>query len=326
MKKSICLIILLFLFTSVYSADLKFDGSNKIKTGSLVKGLILDMPLQEPYTEAGSDLITNGGFDTDSDWAKGTGWTIAAGVASNNGSEGYLNQTPVITTGHTYRMKYTITSYTSGSVRCQTYNDGGTYRSATGTYIEDVTVGADDTNYIAFYSNNFIGSIDNVVVKELDATTKDRTPYGNDGTVSGATVGSDYADFDGTNDLITVGNVGTTAKTLSFWINLDSTTESILEETDDVGVSVSSGTMSYGSWDNCFIDGVDTDTITTGFHNVILTSTTNVDVSALRLGLVNTTYLDGQINGLKTYNRALSQEEKTLLYESYRPYFIMSGE
>jgi len=30
----------------------------------------------------GAELVTNGGFDTDSDWSKGTGWTISGGQAS----------------------------------------------------------------------------------------------------------------------------------------------------------------------------------------------------------------------------------------------------
>jgi hypothetical protein len=29
-------------------------------------------------------LVTNGTFDTDTNWTKGTGWTIAAGVASKS--------------------------------------------------------------------------------------------------------------------------------------------------------------------------------------------------------------------------------------------------
>jgi len=108
--------------------------------------------------------------------------------------------------------------------------------------------------------------------------------------------------FDGTDDIITVGNVGTTAKTLSFWMNPVSTTESILEETDDVGVSISTGTMTYPSWDNCYVNGVDTDTATTGWHHIVLTSTTNVDVSAFRLGLVDATYFEGELAEVKANN------------------------
>ena len=33
----------------------------------------------KPTPTYGSELVTNGGFDTDSDWTKGTGWTIGVG-------------------------------------------------------------------------------------------------------------------------------------------------------------------------------------------------------------------------------------------------------
>ena len=31
----------------------------------------------------GTELVTNGDFSSDSDWTKGTGWSIAGGVASH---------------------------------------------------------------------------------------------------------------------------------------------------------------------------------------------------------------------------------------------------
>ena len=36
-------------------------------------------------TPTGSELVINGTFDTDSDWSKGTGWTISGGVATHTG-------------------------------------------------------------------------------------------------------------------------------------------------------------------------------------------------------------------------------------------------
>jgi hypothetical protein len=39
-------------------------------------------------TLAGTELITNGGFDVDANWTKGAGWTIASGVASITSSAG----------------------------------------------------------------------------------------------------------------------------------------------------------------------------------------------------------------------------------------------
>lgn len=37
-----------------------------------------------------AEFIVNGGFATDTDWTKGAGWTIAAGVAANSGTSGTL--------------------------------------------------------------------------------------------------------------------------------------------------------------------------------------------------------------------------------------------
>ena len=127
----------------------------------------------------------------------------------------------------------------------------------------------------------------------------DRSRWGNHGTYTNITdvqlpSGLWVRTFNGSSSIIDCGDLGV-ARALCFWFNPDSTTESILEEIDDVGVTISGGTMVYGSWDNCFVDGVDTDTVTTGWHFIVLTSTTDVDVSALRLGLVNTTYFTGDI-------------------------------
>jgi len=54
-----------------------------------------------PIQTTSDNLVTNGTFDTDSDWSKGTGWTIANGVATHDGSASfaYLQQNNV-NTGH----------------------------------------------------------------------------------------------------------------------------------------------------------------------------------------------------------------------------------
>ena len=54
-----------------------------------------------PAQTTSDNLVTNGGFDTDSDWSKGTGWTIANGVATSTGTAGfaYLGQN-ISNTGH----------------------------------------------------------------------------------------------------------------------------------------------------------------------------------------------------------------------------------
>jgi len=111
------------------------------------------------------------------------------------------------------------------------------------------------------------------------------------------------------------------ARSLLFWLNPDSLTESILEETAAVGVSINAGTMVYGSWDNCFIDAVDTDTITAGWHLVAITSTTDVVVSAFRVGLVNVTYLDGKVWNPRLFRYEISAGQINKFFEAERRFF-----
>lgn len=132
--------------------------------------------------------------------------------------------------------------------------------------------------------------------KSVDAYKHTCTPSGT--TKFWTPTGWDLA---GGDEMITIGNIGTSIKTLEFWIDPETTTQSILEEIDNVGVTVAGGTMLYGSWDDCFIDGVNTDTITAAFHQVTLTSTANVDMSAFRFGLVNVTNLDGRVGEIRAY-------------------------
>lgn len=105
----------------------------------------------------------------------------------------------------------------------------------------------------------------------------------------------------GVDEIVTIGNIGATIKTLEFWFYPDSTTESILEETDNVGVTCADDAMVYDSWDDCFVNGVNTDAITAAWQQITLTSTTNVDMSAFRFGLVDATYLDGLVGEIRAY-------------------------
>ncbi len=54
----------------------------------------------------GSEEVTNGTFDTDSDWTKGAGWTISGGVVDYDGTGGtsFLQQTLNWTNGVTYQL------------------------------------------------------------------------------------------------------------------------------------------------------------------------------------------------------------------------------
>ena len=64
----------------------------------------------------GAELVTNGGFDTASDWTLGTGWTISGGVASHSGTAGNLDQAINIVVGQTYEVTVEVSNYVTGNL------------------------------------------------------------------------------------------------------------------------------------------------------------------------------------------------------------------
>jgi len=118
----------------------------------------------------GPELVVNGGFDSDSDWTKGDGWSIANGVATSDGSQSSssaLQAVDILTIGTTYEVTFTVVSRSAGSITARLGTSGvGTTRTATGTYRELITcAGTDDVRMTA--SNDFVGSIDSVSVREM---------------------------------------------------------------------------------------------------------------------------------------------------------------
>ena len=116
----------------------------------------------------GSELVTNGGFDTDSNWTKGTGWSVSNGKAVvASGEDGSTLSQDVSVVGKINKVTFTISDYTgSGFVRLRTgdasqvqdFNANGTYT----IYVKPTTA----TFSFARYMNGTL-SIDNVSVKEI---------------------------------------------------------------------------------------------------------------------------------------------------------------
>ena len=123
----------------------------------------------KPVQSFGSELITNGTFDTDSDWNKGSGWTIENGVASSDGvsSNSNLNTTFAFYSGSLQvKMNISVTNYVSGTLRIYLSSTVSAEITANGEYTFNTT--ADRTDGKLFLKSvNFIGSIDNVSVKEV---------------------------------------------------------------------------------------------------------------------------------------------------------------
>ena len=63
------------------------------------------------------NLVVNGTFDTDSDWNKGTGWSISGGKATVTNSTVASIYQDVLDTSKIYKATFEITDITSGSLR-----------------------------------------------------------------------------------------------------------------------------------------------------------------------------------------------------------------
>ena len=124
---------------------------------------------QKPVPIYGPELVTNGDFATDSDWSKGTGWTISGGTASfNGGADAAISQSSVVTSGTEYKVLFTISDLTtSGSLQLRFGSTGSVDKTINknGTYYFHLT--ADGTTLYFRAISGFNGSIDNVSVQEV---------------------------------------------------------------------------------------------------------------------------------------------------------------
>jgi hypothetical protein len=160
----------------VIDADFDFTrGSSATRVNE--QGLIEDVQILSgelvqngDFEQIGSELITNGTFDTDTDWTKGTGWNIANGKASNDGSvsgnDYLINSASTSIVGKTYKVVFTISDYVQGSLRVRAGQASSTYINANGTYTQYQVSTSTETVRVQA-RDNFIGSIDNVSVKEV---------------------------------------------------------------------------------------------------------------------------------------------------------------
>jgi hypothetical protein len=151
-----------------------------------------------------SELVTNGGFDTDSDWTNSTSsgsgatnWTIASGVATSSSSAGYMIQAKG-TVGTMITITYEITSYTSGDLFCVfgSGSPGLLIKTNTSIGTHSITGMVTDNSDVGFYSLGIL-SIDNISIRattelitngDFETVTDGSVGYDNeDGTVDGWT-------------------------------------------------------------------------------------------------------------------------------------------
>lgn len=93
-----------------------------------------------------ANLFVNPGFGADTDWTKGTGWSIAGGAAVKAaGTAASIWQAPTLAAGAAVRFAWTVLAYVAGSVRptiTGTTTAAGTFVSADGRFTQTVTAPA----------------------------------------------------------------------------------------------------------------------------------------------------------------------------------------
>jgi hypothetical protein len=190
------------------------EGSTATRAAETLTVPSANLPWPTPRV-IGPELVTNGTFDTDSDWTKGTGWTISGGEATHSaGASSAINQTSNITSGGVYRVTVTISGRTSGSLYWRlgdTTNIG--IMSSNGTVTQYLLGQATGTYLGLFGDASFDGTIDNISVREIDPLAvsiqmEGRMTYADENNSSQAIYAHWYADVDNYIRLALNTNVG----------------------------------------------------------------------------------------------------------------------
>lgn len=133
--------------------------------------LALGHGARRPAHDLGAEYAANPGFDSDTVWIKGNGWTIAGGVATHAaGQQGALRLVFPVVAGARYRCTFTVTAWSAGNVRARFSGGGltdGTNRAAVGTYTEDLVAAVGCTEFSLLGEIAFAGSVDNVSVRRV---------------------------------------------------------------------------------------------------------------------------------------------------------------
>ena len=116
------------------------------------------------------EKVVNGDFATDTDWTKGTGWTIGGGslnvdVSSWSGSTQIL---PIDVSGVMFNVTYEIIENNSGSSLLMYIGDGNTVNIPRTVGIHSVSlIGYTSNNVFSIGSSLWNGKITNISVKEV---------------------------------------------------------------------------------------------------------------------------------------------------------------
>jgi hypothetical protein len=166
-----------FLNASTGNVRLRIGGADRLVLTNT------DLTLTGNLTASGTityssiafpELVTNGGFDTDTAWTKGANWTISGGTAVATGVASFADiqqNLPAVNAGQTYVITFTVT-ITSGTIAAYLGANGNgnsiiSIIATSGSYSFLFHKNPLDTTKTILFRGNptFNGTIDNVSVK-----------------------------------------------------------------------------------------------------------------------------------------------------------------
>ena len=165
--------IVLRTITGVNESDLFLDSeATSVTTNTgIVERSIVGVHDANFVRPLGDEEILNGGFNDASNWTLGTGWSVSEdkAIANTTGSTNGLLQTSTITSGKIYKATFEVLDYQSGSVRINLGGAGitglGNLVTSNGVHTQYIT--SDGVDVYIQGRVDFIGSIDNISVKEM---------------------------------------------------------------------------------------------------------------------------------------------------------------
>ena len=157
----------------------------------------------------------------------------------------------------------------------------------------------------------------------------DQSEFGNNGVLTNTNYTTDREatsngamEFDGTEDLVTIGDISKEAKTIAFWMYVDDNTERDIIDLDGgthlLTLDASGDLQATGfSSPTIYLNDTEAQAVSnSAWYLAIITTSTAIDVSALVLGK-ETTWFDGKLHNVKLWDRQLSALERKLLYKQY---------
>ncbi len=160
------------------SSDFDFErdsSATRVDSDGLIQDMqsITDPELVEngDFSEISSDLGTNMDFSSGtSPWALNPNWSLGGvGVIADGTSNSTVWQNSVVQDNKFYKVTYTLTDFTQGTVNVELGGTNGISRTIAGTYTEILQAGTSPTTRITFEgSGSFKVTLSNISVKQLD--------------------------------------------------------------------------------------------------------------------------------------------------------------